>query len=117
MRDGADVPLKKYFYVIRPLMALHWLGTRRSVPPMNFDALRAAGPWPQSLDAAVDDLIALKRATAEIGNGPRVGAIDQWIEQAISAADPADFPRPANRRAAGLEANKVFLDLVQKKVD
>lgn len=115
MEDDEDVRLKKYFYVIRPLMALHWLRTRASVPPMNFAALRDAAPWPDAMNAAVDDLIAVKRATPELGLGRRVETIDVWVAETFDGADPASLAAPGDAAAARAAADALFLRTLQEK--
>ncbi len=114
MSTGADVPLKKYFYAIRPLMALHWLSARSTVPPMNFAALLEAEPWPRDMDCAVAELIALKRETPELGSGPRVGVIDRWIESRLEVADPAKLANCGNVQAARSAANELFLTILRE---
>lgn len=36
----ADIKLKRYFYAIRPLLALQWINERQSLPPMNLRSPR-----------------------------------------------------------------------------
>lgn len=36
-----EVPLKKYFYVLRPLLAARWIADGRGAPPMEFERLLA----------------------------------------------------------------------------
>ena len=59
---GEQVRAKKYFYVLRPLLACAWIDERGTPPPMEFEALLDAmlpsgDPRPQILD-----LLARKRA-------------------------------------------------------
>ena len=115
MSKSERVPLKKYFYVLRPLMALHWIKARASVPPMNFEALCAANPWPERMNDTVQDLIALKRETPELGTGARVKAIDAWVESSLENADPAKLPGGENKDAAGFAANALFRRIVTEK--
>lgn len=37
--DGDQINIKKYFYVLRPLLAAKWTADKRSVPPMQFRPL------------------------------------------------------------------------------
>lgn len=115
MSAGDEVPLKKYFYVIRPLMALHWIATRYSVPPMNFAALREAEPWPQIMDHTVDELIDVKRETPELGTRNRIEVIDRWIAEMLDKVDPASLARPETQNAARSAANALFLKFLQEK--
>lgn len=75
---GENVKLKRYFYLIRPLLSLSWVVENRSLPPMNLQQLMADVPLPAEVSDAVAALRAAKRATPELGYGPRVPAIDEW---------------------------------------
>lgn len=114
MAAGDEVPLKKYFYALRPLMALKWLETQHGVPPMDFEALRSAAPWPSEMDGAVDDLIALKRETPELGHGRRVPVIDRWIEKMLRDVDPAGLPRSGEADASRAAADALFRQLLHE---
>ncbi|MCV5434156.1 nucleotidyltransferase domain-containing protein, partial [Escherichia coli] len=37
--QGDEVRLKKYFYVLRPLLAVRWVEAGKGVPPMRFAEL------------------------------------------------------------------------------
>ena len=114
MRDSEDVSLKKYFYVLRPLLALRWLDRSHTVPPMNFEALRTDDPWSPEVNAAVDDLIELKRRTAELGRGAHVPVVDIWIEEMLGSADPGLLPKPESSEPARVSADTFFRKKVLK---
>lgn len=80
-RDHAS--LKKYFYVIRPLCALHWLVDRGTLPPMNLGALLNGVELSADVRRAVDRLLRQKAQTSEIGKGKRLRALDRWIEREL----------------------------------
>lgn len=73
------VRLKKYFYVLRPLMAARWVERTGQAPPIEFDRLLT-----MLEDAAVIDeinaLLAQKRASPELGLAPAVAALNAFIE-------------------------------------
>jgi predicted nucleotidyltransferase len=90
---GERVRLKKYFYVLRPLLCAQWLASGRGVPPMEFatllDTLLPDGP----VRAAVETLLEAKRATAELGDGAAMPIIDAFVAAALGEAPPA-LPDP-----------------------
>jgi predicted nucleotidyltransferase len=45
--ENPEVKLKKYFYILRPLMAARWITRRGNIPPMEFDALLAGSDFNQ----------------------------------------------------------------------
>ena len=66
--DGR-VKLKRYFYTLRPALALRWLRMHDGDPmvPMHMDALIDAADIPAPVRRWIDDLIAVKRVTGEMG--------------------------------------------------
>jgi predicted nucleotidyltransferase len=77
-----QVRLKKYFYVLRPLLAIRYIEAGRGIPPVTFDELVAAVA-PPHLRGAIDDLLALKRSTGELGLGEPVPALGRFIEEEL----------------------------------
>ena len=112
--EGKDaVKLKKYFYVLRPVLALRWLRLRQDeAVPMDFAALRAASDLGDGLETFLDELLARKAETRELGAGPRVSELDTLAEAEI--ADARDrlgtLTEPPTKLLA--EANALFLSLV-----
>lgn len=112
--DGkAAVPLKKYFYALRPALALMWLSVHPDQPvPMAMAALRQGLDLPAAVSDFLDDLLRRKAVTRELGSGPRIAALDGLIEQAMAGAGEIVVQSPP----AGLldDANALFRDLVRE---
>lgn len=74
-----EVRIKKYFYVLRPLLAAKWILDYNCPPPMLFSELMR-----EELDAAlkseVDRLLKMKREFPEMGVAPRVQILNDYIE-------------------------------------
>ena len=109
----SEVKQKKYFYVIRPLLSLQWVRENRMPPPMTIDGLLEHVEVSATVRRSIEELIAVKRATPELGLGPRLSVIDDWIESglALSPSIPVEG-RAADRDALADEADKLFLELV-----
>ena len=87
--DGKDVvPLKKYFYVLRPALALRCL---RLFPedrvPMNLHEMIARSSLEEDLSRQIDELVAKKAVTHELGNGPRMADIDALVTAELQDAE------------------------------
>ena len=54
--QGEEVRIKKYFYVIRPLLAAKWIADHGTQPPMLFRELLDAD-LPEELRAIVNELL------------------------------------------------------------
>lgn len=80
---GERVAHKKYFYVLRPILAIRWIEEGRGIVPTALgdllDTLVPHGP----LRDAVAALIARKRAEPELGLGPRIAEISDFIEKEL----------------------------------
>ncbi len=85
------VRFKKYFYVLRPLLAVRWIDQGRGRPPMTFaDLLQTVND--RVLLAEVDELLALKRSADESAYGPRRPALHAFIEAQLEGPVPS-LPR------------------------
>ena len=78
------VPLKKYFYVLRPLLAIMWLEKYDEPAPIEFDKLRELVKENLALDAAISDLLARKRVSLEKEYAPAVPVINEFIEAELT---------------------------------
>ena len=110
--EGETAKLKRYFYVLRPALALRWLRLRGDAPPMNLQALCAGVDLPGETLAAIDALLDKKAVTRELGEGPRVPALDALIVEELALAEAA----PAGPRGPDLRgpAEALFRDLVKE---
>lgn len=82
--QGESVILKKYLYVLRPLLAIRWIKHQASPPPVEFAQLVAGTVTDASLLAAIEDLLAKKRAGLEKDRAPRIAALSDYIEAELS---------------------------------
>ncbi|WP_431081406.1 nucleotidyltransferase domain-containing protein [Pseudomonas thivervalensis] len=78
-----EVPLKKYFYVLRPLLSVRWLERFDKPAPIEFDKLREVIDGEPELHRAIDDLLAIKRASPEMGLSPQIMPIQKFIEREL----------------------------------
>ncbi len=100
MAGSEPVAVKKYFYALRPALALRAmraLGDRR--PPMNLQQLQAICELPQTLNRIIDELVGLKSVTNEKGNARRYPELDEFIAEELALG--------AARRASSLSKSKV----------
>lgn len=82
------VRFKKYFYVLRPLLAVLWIDQDRGRPPMTFADLQQTVD-DSALLAEVDELLALKRNAGESAYGPRRPALHAFIETQLERPLPS----------------------------
>jgi hypothetical protein len=106
------VKVKKYFYVMRPIFACMWVEQRKTVPPMEFDALREAVIEDRSVSNIIESLLAKKRSGAELGLAPRIPELNAFLEEKIAHFEKfsAQFD-PATKPDAEV-LNQSFLEIL-----
>lgn len=88
---GERVWIKKYFYVLRPILAVNWIERGLGVVPTEFGALVGGLPLDSALKAEIDKLLEAKRAGAELEYGPRIAPISHFIESELSRFEGMTF--------------------------
>jgi len=76
---GDTVWLKKYLYVLRPMLACRWIERGLGPAPMEFDALVAQVADEPGLAEAIRDLVRQKMAAAELDRGPKIPILSDFI--------------------------------------
>lgn len=83
--QGEQVKIKKYFYVLRPILACGWIEKFSSMPPMEFDRLvEALIPEGSELHDVVQQLLARKKTGDELDYEPRLNPINEYLEEKIA---------------------------------
>jgi predicted nucleotidyltransferase len=80
---GEIVWVKKYFYVLRPLLAINWIERESTVVPMEFGALVERCVRSPELKDAIEKLLERKRKGHELDRGPRIRAISDFVEREL----------------------------------
>ena len=75
-----EVRIKKYFYVLRPVLACMWIEQFKESPPMEFEKLLALIESEKTIYNLIIDLLARKRAGKELGLEPRIDALNKFVE-------------------------------------
>jgi uncharacterized protein len=80
---GDEVRVKKYFYVLRPLLAIRWIEQESDVMPMEFGVLVERSVDSPDLRHAIEELLEQKKAGRELDSGPRIEVISEFIEREL----------------------------------
>lgn len=74
-----QVQLKKYFYALRPLLSVRWLEHYQTPAPIEFRQLLHLIEAQPSLHQAIEQLLAQKQQSPELGLAAQVPAIQRFI--------------------------------------
>lgn len=77
------VKYKKYFYVLRPILACKWIEEKKCPPPVLFDELFNS-VLEEDMKPAVNELLARKIQMSEADKTPKVDFINQYIVKKLT---------------------------------
>jgi len=95
---GDEVKIKKYFYVLRPIMACMWIEKYKEAPPMEFEKLLEQIHDKELLEY-INGLLRRKKSGIEMGNEQKIPILNDFIElkikhfeDAVNMFDPRKKP-------------------------
>jgi predicted nucleotidyltransferase len=109
---GDVVRAKKYFYVLRPLLAMRWIKNESGPVPMEFEKLVNACVDSERVRSAISDLLEKKKSGHELDNQPKVPELSEFIEGELETLKNADgFEERAKPNFEKL--NELFRDALE----
>jgi len=79
------IRLKRYFYMLRPLLAAQWLKKHGSIAPMEFRILLDESLPHGRIRDLVDGLLERKRAGIELGEEPPISELSYYINHELES--------------------------------
>ena len=104
---GDTVRAKKYFYVLRPVLACRWILEKNSPPPVLFSELMEA-ELDRSLFPVVDSLLELKKNQPEVKMIPKIDVLNEYLETEIREVEAAITTLPDDVPHSWNELNSLF---------
>lgn len=115
-----QVRLKKYFYVLRPLLAIRYIEAGLGVPPVEFEKLVDAVA-PDVIKPGIEKLLTLKRETPELGSGDRIPEINTFIEHDLdthaSRFTGQGRPDATTRGELLITLNTLFRNTIREEIN
>lgn len=111
---GTTVNHKKYFYVLRPVLACLWVMERKSAPPVLFSELVDA-VLPEELAGSVERLLDLKMNGPEKMEIERIPDIDLFLEQTIVRIDAYMSQHEEGKEVSWEPINRFFLSEISRQ--
>lgn len=108
------VKYKKYFYVLRPILACKWIEEKRCPPPVLFDELFNT-VLEDNMKPAVEDLLAKKVTMSEADKAPKIEIINQYIEEKLAYYKAVVETMADDRNPDWEPLETVFREMVSKR--
>ncbi|MCW1969214.1 MAG: nucleotidyltransferase domain-containing protein [Anaerolineae bacterium] len=110
--QGEMVKSKKYFYVLRPLLACMWIKERNESPPIEFEILLAQLN-DERLLARINDLLIRKKAGVELGVEKSIPEIRDFIRTKIEEFDSSVSEYNPNIKPSSEMLNNLLWEIVR----
>ncbi len=82
--QGDDVKIKKYFYVLRPVLAAKWIEQFNEFPPLEFSTLLESLVPDGEIKHEIHILLKRKMDGEELDLEPRIEVINQFLNEEIT---------------------------------
>ena len=107
---GDWVRAKKYFYVLRPLLASRWILEKETPPPMLFSEL-AKAELPEELKEEVERLLEIKLHSPEVKKIPKIEKLNKYFDDSLIEIKEK-VKSLEDEKAGWEELNELFLKAV-----
>ena len=111
--QGEIVRVKKYFYVLRPVLACQWILDRGTPPPMLFSEL-IKEELPVELINPVNQLLELKMNSPEVKLINRISEINEYLDESIPSIKSVVRLLDDSHTPDWSELNQLFLRELMK---
>lgn len=110
---GKMVRAKKYFYVLRPILACKWILEKGTPPPMLFTDL-VKSELPDDLSETVYQLLNLKMNSLEIKEIPRIDQLNRYLDAGIVSVKEQIEKLPDTPVQDWNELNELFFSVLER---
>ena len=110
---GEMVRAKKYFYVLRPILACKWILEKGTPQPMLFSDL-VKSELPDDLSETVYQLLDLKMNSPEIKEIPRIDQLNRYLDAGIVSVKKQIEKLPKTPVRNWNELNKLFFSVLKR---
>lgn len=108
--QGDTVWVKKYFYVLRPLLACIWIEKNWGLVPTEFEILFDRIVTVSPLRESIQNLLFDKKRGEELRVGPSIPAISDFINSQLERLSAKDSPPSMTKNPDVLD--KLFVDVL-----
>jgi len=108
------VKYKKYFYVIRPILACKWIEKYGSPAPVLFDVLKEK-MLDEEMKGIINQLLEVKTKMNESEKGVRVDSVNNYIEKELAFYDESIKMMNNDTKKDWDDLNNVFVELLKSR--
>ena len=110
--QGESVKLKKYFYVLRPVLAAKWILDTKTPPPVLFYKL-AQEELDSRISREVEELLEMKKISSELGESSRIEKLHSYLEEEIASIEKSLTMLPHDSFADTEKLDRLFRSFLE----
>lgn len=112
--QGDMVNVKKYFYVLRPVLACKWIEQRRTAVPMEFEKLVETMVDDQELTIEISRLLKRKKNGEELDTEQKIPVINDFLDKEIEYFNNELKEFSSKRIPGTAKLNQLFRDTLKE---
>jgi len=109
-----NVRIKKYFYVLRPILACSWIENTNTMAPMEFQKLVDLQIKDSALRFEIDQLLKRKMDGEELDIEPKISVINDYLEKQINYYNDYISKYKIDKRPDTEKLNKLFRETLNE---
>lgn len=106
------IKLKKYFYVIRPLLACRWIIENKTPPPVLFQELFESVA-DDNIKPIISELVRIKTEVPETEKGKHIPELDYYIEKSITEIRKYADSMKDDKKRDWKQLDEIFLKCIE----
>lgn len=106
-----EIKLKKYFYVIRPILSCKWIIEKQTPPPVLFQEL-VDNIAEENIKPVINELLRIKIEFPETKMGNHITELDEYIKNNILEIKKYTDSIPCDKNKDWSSLNEIFLKCV-----
>ena len=106
--------IKKYFYVLRPVLACDWIDRTNTKPPIEFEILLNEQIPESELKTEIQKLLKRKRAGDELDKEPNIQVINDFLKEKIEYFDNQVKKYETDKHPGTNILDKLFLETLDE---
>jgi uncharacterized protein len=108
------VRVKKYFYVLRPVLACSWIEQTNTMAPMEFRKLLDSQVSDPSVKYEIQKLLQRKIAGEELNEEPRIDILNEYLSDKINYFNDVVKSFPAREQPKTDKLNLLFRKMIRE---
>jgi predicted nucleotidyltransferase len=109
-----NVRVKKYFYVLRPILACEWIKQTNTMAPMEFQVLLNTQVTDKSIKAELEKILERKIAGEELNEEPRIQILNDYLEEKIKFFNDYVLTLDQNIQPDTARLNELFIQTINE---